>query len=116
MRSSQGSLCHTIGWEAWCWWQVGGRSHGHGGAATLQHIWPPQCFLVGMAFTTCELQIQGEPLSSLGECPPRREERTPEVREEERAREGAKQVGLQVSQEKDPRQGDWKLYLSHLQM
>ncbi|XP_061246636.1 telomerase-binding protein EST1A isoform X6 [Bos javanicus] len=92
MRSSQGSLCHTIGWEAWCWWQVGGRSHGHGGAATLQHIWPPQCFLLGMAFTTCELQIQGEPLSSLGECPPRREERTPEVREEERAREGAKQV------------------------
>ena len=53
---------------------------------------------------------------SLGECPPRREKRTPEAREEDRARGGAKQVGLQVSQEKDPRQGDWKLYLSHLQM
>ena len=63
---------------------AGGWSHGHSGAAALRHVWPLQCFLVGVAFTACELRVQRGPLSSLGECPPRREERTPEAREEEK--------------------------------
>ena len=86
--------------ESWSW-----------RAAALQYIWPLQCFLVGMAFTTCELQIHRVPSPPLVSVLPEGRRGRQRPGRKKRAREGAKQVGLQISQ-KDPRQGDYGNFIS----
>lgn len=76
----------------------------------LQHIWPLQSFLWEWPSLLVSSRIQWGPLSSLGECPPRKggDARGQGGR---KGHEKVKQVGLQISQ-KDPRQGDYGNFIS----
>lgn len=80
-------------WEALRWegHSIWTRVNDDEGAATLWLIWLLKCIsLCGVAFTSFRPPDQAGPHPSLGECPASREERTPEVRDEEKGVRGCK--------------------------